>query len=88
MKERPIVFGGPRLLSILEGRRPPTIPPEYMHCKFSEIPEPYKTDIKHWIEREKNLRRFARDMCLVHFIGMAIVATFSVGIAIHFLLMR
>jgi hypothetical protein len=29
---------------------PPNIPPELQHLRFHEMPEPYKTDIKHWID--------------------------------------
>lgn len=28
---------------------PPYVPPEYRNCKYSEIPEPYKSQIDLWI---------------------------------------
>lgn len=29
---------------------PPYVPPEYMRCKRSEMPEPYRSQIDAWIE--------------------------------------
>lgn len=29
---------------------PPYVPEEYRKCKYSEIPEPYKSNIDAWIE--------------------------------------
>lgn len=29
---------------------PPYVPPEYHRCKYSEIPEPYRSQIDLWIE--------------------------------------
>lgn len=30
---------------------PPYVPPEYRNCKYSEMPEPYKSQIDSWIGR-------------------------------------
>jgi hypothetical protein len=45
--------------SSLHRSPPPYVPPEFMKCKFSEMPEPYKSEITAWINRETKRREQA-----------------------------
>lgn len=59
-----------------------------MNKTFSEMPEPYKSEIDAWIKAETNIRKFHRDVAFAHMIGMSIVGLMLIGFAIHFLVTK
>lgn len=57
---------------------PPYVPPEYQHCKYSEMPEPYKSDIDAWIDRTSKhyeaQKKAAKKWMLIAFAASGLIA--------------
>lgn len=59
---------------------PPYIPPEYQNCKYSEMPEEYKSAIDAWVSTiDAQFRERATAAKYVFFIAMGVAAIIGVA---------